>query len=247
MLSHLLELRRRILSIIITFLMVCLLMYGFVTDLFQALVVPLVQVLSSKDALIATEITSPFLTPIKLTINAASLVTAPIVLWHIWRFIAPGLYRHERQTVRFAMIASYVLFFSGMLFGFYVVLPFIFSFFAQAVPFGVRLMPDMASAVDFITHMLLVFGLCFQIPLICVVFVRLQLVSIDMLKQIRPYVIVLAFVLGMLLTPPDVLSQVMLAVPLCLLYESGIIFSRLTRLHLVKNSTILKSNTEGDV
>ena len=247
MLSHLLELRRRLLWIMTTFLVVCLLMYCFVSDLFQALVLPLVQVLSTHDASIATEITSSFVTPIKLAINAACLATAPFALWHIWRFVAPGLYRHEHQTMRFAMVISYLLFFAGVLFGFYLVLPFIFSFFARAVPLGVRLMPDMASAVDFITRMLLMFGLCFQIPLVCVVLVRLHLVSIARLKQIRPYIIVAAFILGMLLTPPDVLSQVMLAVPLCLLYEAGIAFCCMTRLHLVKNSTMLKPNPTGDV
>lgn len=247
MLSHLLELRRRLLWLITTFLVVCLLMYCFVSDLFQALVLPLIQVLSTQDALIATEITSPFVTPIKLAINASCLATAPFALWHIWRFVAPGLYPHERQTMRFAMVISYLLFFTGIVFGFYLVLPFIFSFFARAVPLGVRLMPDMASAVDFITRILLIFGLCFQIPLVCVILVRLQLVSIATLQQIRPYIIVAAFVLGMLLTPPDVLSQVMLAVPLCLLYETGIAFSRLNRLHLLKNSTMLKSNPTGDV
>ncbi len=225
MLSHLLEFRRRILQIFACFIMMFAIFFFLAPDLFHTMVLPLLKVLPANDALIATQITTPFLTPVKLAANAALLCTAPFVLWHVWRFAAPGLYQRERSTLRRAIVGSMVLFFSGILFGFYLVLPFMFMFFAQAVPEGVRLMPDMGSAVDFITRMLLIFGLCFQIPLVCMVLVRTQIVSLSALKKLRPYVIVMAFTIGMLLTPPDVLSQVMLAVPLCLLYEAGILLA----------------------
>ena len=196
---------------------------------------PLLHALPVHDSLIATQITTPLITPIKLAADAATLGTSPFALWHIWRFVFPGLYQHERRLMHRAMIISLFLFLAGVLFGFYLVIPYLFSFFVRAVPSGVRLMPDMAYTVDFITRMLLIFGVCFQIPLLCVLFVRLKLLQIATLKMIRPYVIVLAFIVGMLLTPPDVLSQVMLAIPLCILYETGILLSKWTNKKVLHN------------
>lgn len=226
MLSHLLECRRRILHIFVCFAVLFTVFFFIAPNLFHTLVFPLLNVLSVNDSLIATQITTPLLTPIKLAADAAILGTAPFALLHAWLFASPGLYRHERRQLCWAIVSSLLLFVSGILFGFYLVLPYMFSFFARAVPTGVRLLPDMGYAVDFITRMLLIFGGCFQIPLLCWLLVRLQVVNIAMLKMLRPYVIVLAFIIGMLLTPPDVLSQIMLAVPLCLLYEAGIFLAR---------------------
>lgn len=226
MLSHLLEFRRRLLQVFIVFLVLCLSYYCLAPNLFHALVRPLLNVLSAGDSLIATQITTPIFIPVKLAVNAAILSVAPFALLHAWRFAAPGLYQHEHQGLRWAIPCSLLLFFTGMLFGFYLLLPYMFGFFARAVPVGVRLMPDMGYAVDFITRMLLTCGFCFQIPLVCLVLVRLQCIRVSTLCAIRPYVIVLAFTLGMLLTPPDVLSQIMLAIPLCLLYEAGIFLAR---------------------
>jgi len=183
------------------------------------------QALPSQDSLIATQITSPLLTPIKLAADAAILGTAPFALLQAWRFASPGLYQHEKATIRWGIIGSMLLYCAGVLFCFYLVLPFMLQFFVHAVPTGVRLMPDMTYAIDFITRMLLLFGLCFQVPLLCLLCVRLQLVQLTTLKTMRPYIIVAAFTLGMLLTPPDVLSQIMLAIPLCMLYETGIILA----------------------
>jgi sec-independent protein translocase protein TatC len=149
----------------------------------------------------------------------------PFALYHLWRFISPGLYKKEQQHIRGLAAISLALFLAGTLFCFYLILPFMFQFFISALPKDVRLMPDMAYTLEFITHMLILFGLCFQVPLICLVLVRLNITSLATLRQIRPYMIVAAFVLGMILTPPDVLSQIMLAVPLCLLYELGIILA----------------------
>ncbi len=229
MLPHLLELRRRMLHIVVVFMVLFLLFYYLAPNLFHALVLPLLRVLSPSESLIVTQITTPLFTPVKLAADAATLGVAPYVLLHVWRFAAPGLYQHERNGLRWAIGASLLLFFTGILFGFYLVLPYMFGFFARAVPTGVRLMPDMGYAVDFITRLLLIFGLCFQIPLVCLVLVRLQIINVATLKMIRPYVIVFAFTVGMFLTPPDVLSQVMLAVPLCLLYEAGIFLARFAK------------------
>lgn len=225
MLIHLLELRRRSIYIVLCFAAFFLVFFFRANDLFQALVSPLLNNLSTRDGLIATQITSPVFTPLKLAMDLAILASTPFALFHMWRFITPALYRKEKATLRIALCCSLLLFVSGVLFCFYFVLPCMFRLFAHALPKGVRYLPDMAYAVDFISDMLLLFGLCFQIPLLCCMLVHFALVDVAMLKRIRPYVIVGAFILGMLLTPPDVFSQIMLAVPLCILYEAGIILA----------------------
>ena len=225
MLSHLLELRRRTLHVLAVFTALCLLFFIKAPNLFHQLVSPLLHVLPQHESLIATQLTAPLLTPLKLAVDAAMLCTAPYALLQIWYFASPGLYRRERNGLRLAIVGSMLLFCAGVLFCFYVVLPVMLQFFVHAVPVGVRLMPDITYAVDFITRMLLLFGFCFQVPLLCLVLVHLQLINITTLKIIRPYVIVAAFIIGMLLTPPDVVSQIMVALPLCILYELGIVLS----------------------
>lgn len=226
MLNHLLEIRQRALIVLGVFAGFFILFFIFASELFQTLVTPLVSALPIGDSLIATSITATVLTPVSLAGNVAMLVTTPIALFHLWRFAAPGLYHNERYRLRGVIFASMLLFCTGLIFCFYLVLPFMFQFFAKAVPLGVKMMPDMTNAMEFITRMLLLFGLCFQVPLVCLTLVRLQWIKIDVLRKIRPYVIVGAFIIGMLLTPPDVLSQVLLALPLCLLYELGILLAK---------------------
>lgn len=226
MLSHLIELRRRIIQIVVIFILLFVLFFIIAPDLFHALILPLLNALPVENTLIATHITTPLFTPIQLAANAAMLSTAPFALFHAWRFVSPGLYRQERNDFAWMIISSLLLFTAGVLFGFYLVLPLMFKLFLNAVPIGVRLMPDMGFAVDFITRMLLVFGLCFQVPMVCVVLVRAQLVTCATLSTIRPYIIVSTLTIGMLLTPPDVFSQLMLAIPLYLLYETGVLFAR---------------------
>lgn len=228
MLSHLLELRRRTIYVLLGFAAFFCLFFFVADGLYLVLVSPLLKVLPATDGIIATQVTAPIITPIKLAANAAMLLTAPFALYHLWCFIKPGLYTHELQQISQFISLSMVLFVLGMLFCFYLILPFMFQFFMHALPKGVRFMPDMTYALDFITYMLLVFGLCFQVPLLCLILVRLAWLDVAALKKIRPYVIVGAFIIGMLLTPPDVLSQIMLAVPLCLLYELGIILALIT-------------------
>ncbi|USQ13855.1 twin-arginine translocase subunit TatC [Legionella lytica] len=225
LLPHLLELRRRSILILLWFAVLFTAFFFLANELFQMLVGPLLHTLSGQNDLIATQIASPVFTPLKLAADTALLLTAPYALFHLWRFVSPGLYQKEQRALRSAMVLSLLLFLTGVAFCYYLVLPFMFQFFIHALPKGVRYMPDMAYALDFITRMLLLFGLCFQVPLICLTLVRLTLLDVDTLKKIRPYVIVAAFIIGMLLTPPDVFSQIMLAVPLCLLYETGIILA----------------------
>lgn len=226
MLEHLLEIRKRVIIVLIVFTGFFSVFFIFANELFQTLITPLASALPMGDSLIATSITATVLTPISLAGDAAMLGTAPIALYHLWRFVSPGLYQHERAHLRSIIVISLLLFCIGLAFCFYLVLPFMFQFFTKAVPTGVKMMPDMTNAMAFVTRMLLLFGLCFQVPLICLTLVRMQCMDIDALRKIRPYVIVGAFIVGMLLTPPDVLSQVLLAVPLCLLYELGIILSK---------------------
>lgn len=221
-LSHLIELRRRTLHTVAFFFVFCMVFFFFAGDLFHQLLAPLLHVLPNSEGLIATQLITPLLTPLKLAADAALLCTTPFALLQIWSFAAPGLYWSERRYLRWFLFGSMSLFCLGVLFCFYIVLPFTLQFLVHSVPKEVRLMPDISYAVGFIMRMLLLFGLCFQVPLLCLLLVRCNLISIKTLKTIRPYVIVAAFIIGMLLTPPDVLSQITLAVPLCLLYEIGI-------------------------
>ncbi|MCL9683051.1 twin-arginine translocase subunit TatC [Legionella maioricensis] len=225
MLTHLLELRRRAIYILLFFGAFFFLFFFIAGDLFHALMSPLLSALPNRSELIATQITSPIVTPLKLAADAALLLSAPFALFHLWRFISPGLHKNEQEQFRGAIFLSVLLFFAGLTFCFYLILPFMFQFFTHALPKGVHFMPDMAYALDFITRMLLLFGFCFQIPLITLILVRLKIIDVITLKKIRPYIIVGAFIIGMLLTPPDVFSQIMLALPLCLLYELGIILA----------------------
>ncbi len=237
LLNHLLELRRRILYILWVFIGLFFLFFSIAPHLFEQLVSPLLNVLPNHEPLIATEITTPLFIPIILATDAAMLCTTPFAFLQLWYFIVPGLYPAEKKSLRIAALTSLILFFLGVLFCFYIVLPFMLHFFALSVPKHVRLMPDITSTVDFITRMLLLFGLCFQVPLISVFLVHAQLVTITTLKSIRPYVIVGAFTVGMLLTPPDVLSQIMLALPLCALYEVGLLMA----IFLVKKPSAIQS------
>ena len=226
MLKSLLELRQRILIVLVFFCTFFLLFFFWANPLFLLIIQPLQHALSPNSTLIATQITSTVLIPLSIAANASFLCTTPFALIQLWYFIAPGLYREEKRFFILIALGSLSLFITGLLFCYLIVLPLLFQFFTQALPNGVTLMPDITSSTAFITRMLWLFGIAFQVPLVCASLVRLGWVHLQTLKQIRPYVIVGAFIIGMLLTPPDVLSQVLLAVPLCILYELGIVFSR---------------------
>lgn len=226
MLEHLLELRRRALSLLLWFGGLFTLCFLKANTLFHYLTLPLSKALPEHSKLIATQITAPLFTPLQLSFNLALLGAAPIALYQIWQFVAPGLYQQEKKPLLAGILFSLILFLLGLAFCFFFILPFMFHFFSQSTPVGVRYLPDIASALNFITHMLLVFGLCFQVPLVVMVLVKSGLLAHQTLVHLRPYVIVSAFIIGMLLTPPDVLSQIMLAIPLCLLFELGVFLSR---------------------
>lgn len=226
MIVHLIEIRRRALRTMLFFVFMLSIFVLFSQQLLEKIIAPLLKVLPAGVTLIATNVTSPVITPINLAINAALLFTAPVLLYHIWRFILPGLYLKEKHMIRGIIISSLSLFILGSMAAFYIILPWMLSFFAQSVPHGVHFAPEMNGAIDFITNIMFVFGICFQIPLLCPVLVVMGFTDTDSLKKVRPYVIVAAFIFGMLITPPDVTSQIIVAIPCCLLYEIGILLAR---------------------
>lgn len=223
MLTYLLELRLRACYIAGVFICFLMLFFCFANALVLALLTPLLHRLPSTQSLVAIDLISPIVTPLSLAFHAATLCTTPFALLQLWLFIAPALYPHEKTRIRSGIIASMVLFIVGLCMGYTLVLPLLFTCIIQTVPSGVQLMPDMANAVGFMLRMLWICGLLFQVPLLCTTSAAMGWISPDGLKRIRPYVITGAFILGMLLTPPDVLSQIVLAIPLCLLYELGIL------------------------
>ena len=227
MIEHLIEIRRRALITILFFMFMMVIFVLISQQLLEKIISPLLKALPEGVSLIATNITSTVITPINLAINAAILFTAPVLLYHIWRFILPALYLKEKHMIRLIIISSLLLFIIGSMLAFYIILPGMLSFCAQLVPVGVYFAPEMNGAVDFITNIMFVFGVCFQIPLVCPVLVLMGLTNTDNLKKIRPYVVVAAFIFGMLVTPPDVASQIIVAIPCCILYELGILLANI--------------------
>lgn len=226
LISHLVELRDRLLRGILAVLLIAVCLLPFANDLYLILSAPLLEHLPETSSMIATEVASPFLTPFKLTLTAAMMLAMPILLYQLWAFIAPGLYQHERRIVFPLMFATTVLFILGILFAYFVVFPLIFGFLTQAAPEGVAVMTDISSYLDFVLKLFFAFGLAFEVPIATLLLIWTGVSTRESLLQKRPYVIVGAFVIGMLLTPPDVISQTLLAVPIWLLFELGLLVAR---------------------
>ncbi|HKQ26869.1 MAG TPA: twin-arginine translocase subunit TatC [Burkholderiales bacterium] len=220
--SHLVELRDRLLRCAIALIAVFGLLFYWARDLYAFLAQPLLAKLPAGGQLIATEVTAPFFVPIKVTMMAAFVIALPYLLYQIWAFVAPGLYAHEKKLVVPLIISSTLLFLCGMAFAYFLVFPVVFTFIIQVAPEGVAVMTDISKYLDFVLTLFLAFGVTFEVPVAVVILVRMGMVSVAKLREIRPYVIVGAFVIGAIFTPPDVVSQVMLAVPLWVLYEIGI-------------------------
>src|SRR6476619_3652310 len=224
--SHLIELRSRLMRSIIAIVVVVVVLFPFAKDIYAALALPLLRVLPQGSTMIATDVTGTFLVPLKVTLMAAFLIALPYVLWQAWAFVAPGLYHHEKRLVLPVLVSSCLFFALGMSFAYFFVFPVAFGFFAGYTPAGVQMMTDIDKYLSFVLTMFIAFGITFETPVIVVVLVRMRVVPLDKLKSIRPYVIVGAFVIGAIFTPPDVISQCLLAVPLWLLYELGLILAR---------------------
>ena len=225
--QHLLELRSRLLKSIVAVLMIFAGLFYFANDIYLIVSEPLRAQLPEGSSMIATEVASPFLAPFKLTIVLSLFLAMPFILHQAWAFIAPGLYRREKFIAIPLLVASVILFYLGMLFAYFVVFPLIFSFFTSVGPESVTVMTDINRYLDFILKLFFAFGLAFEIPVATVLLVWTGTTSVEKLSAKRPYIVVGCFILGMLLTPPDVISQSLLAVPMWLLFEVGILFSRL--------------------
>jgi len=224
--SHLIELRSRLLRSIVSVVVVLLCLFPFAKEIYAALAAPLLRVLPAGSTMIATDVTGTFLVPLKVTLVAAFLVALPYVLWQMWAFVAPGLYQHERKLALPVIVSSVLFFAFGMAFAYFIVFPVAFGFFAGYAPTGVTMMTDIDKYLSFVLTMFIAFGITFETPVVVIVLVRFRVVTLAKLRSIRPYVVVGAFIVGAVFTPPDVVSQLMLAVPLCLLFELGLLLAR---------------------
>lgn len=227
LIDHLIELRARLLKSLTIFLLLFLGLFYFSNEIYQFLSEPLRQLLPAGSTMIATGVTSPFFAPMKLTVVAALLLAMPVILHQAWAFISPGLYRHEKKIALPLLIASIVLFYAGIAFAYYVVFPVMLGFFTSIGPTGIALMPDINDFLDVALKLLFAFGCAFEIPIVTFLLIASGIVSVETLVAQRSYVIVGCFVVGMLLTPPDVFSQTFLAVPMWMLFELGIVLARL--------------------
>jgi len=221
--AHLIELRTRLLHSVVALSLVFICLFPWASDLYALLAQPMLAKLPKGGQMIATDVTTPFFVPLKVALMSAFLIALPYILYQIWRFVAPGLYSHEKRLVVPLIVASTILFFCGMAFAYFAVFPVVFGFITAAAPQGVAVMTDIDKYLSFVLGMFLAFGVTFQVPVAVVLLVRMGLVSVEKLREIRSYVIVGAFVVGAIFTPPDVVSQFMLAMPLWLLYEAGIV------------------------
>jgi sec-independent protein translocase protein TatC len=221
--AHLVELRTRLLHAVVAVLLVFICLFPWASDLYTLLAHPLLARLPKGGQMIATDVTTPFFVPLKVALMTAFLIALPYILYQIWRFVAPGLYAHEKRLVWPLIVASTLLFFCGMAFAYFVVFPVVFGFITASAPAGVAVMTDIDKYLSFVLTMFMAFGMTFQVPVAVVLLVRMGFVSVDKLREARPYAVVGAFVVGAIFTPPDVVSQLMLAMPLWLLYEAGIV------------------------
>ena len=224
--SHLLELRNRLLIIISSILICAILLSPFANIIYSFLSEPLLRVLPEGSTMIAVDVASPFLAPFKLVILFAVAITFPISIYNFWAFIAPGLYAKEKKFLAPILISSTLLFYLGIIFAYYIVFPIIFNFFTSIAPAGVQIATDISSFLNFVIKIFFAFGLAFEVPIITLVVVLAELTTVQSLSKKRPYIIVFAFILGMVLTPPDVISQILLAIPIWLLFESGLFLAK---------------------
>lgn len=225
--SHLVELRGRLLRSIVAILLVLVPLMPFADRIYSWLAAPLLRHLPSDSSMIAIGVVSPFMIPFKLAALLSVFITVPYLLYQLWAFVAPGLYRHEKRFAVPLLVSSILLFYAGVAFAYYLVLPVVLRFMIGIAPEGISVMPDIANYLDFAMAMFLAFGFAFEIPVATVLLAATGMASVSAMMAARPYVIVGAFVVGMLLTPPDVISQTMLAIPMWFLYEAGIIASRI--------------------
>jgi len=226
LLSHLYELRSRLLWVVGSVLVVFMGLFPFANKLYSYLAGPLMAHLPEGSSMVAIDVASPFLTPFKLVFLVSIVLAIPIIFYHAWAFIAPGLYSNEKRLVFPLLVSSSLLFYVGMAFAYFIVFPLMFGFFTRVAPEGVAVMTDIGRYLDFVVKIFIAFGIAFEVPIVTLVLVKLGITTPNQLAGKRPYVIVGAFILGMLLTPPDIISQILLAIPVWLLFELGLALSR---------------------
>jgi sec-independent protein translocase protein TatC len=229
LISHLIELRNRLLKVVICVLVVFASLYSFSNELYLMISKPLEILLPENSSMIATGVASPFLVPFKLTLFSAVFLTIPFILHQAWGFIAPGLYKKERKFAIPLLLSSIILFYVGVSFAYYIVLPLVFGFFTSIGPEGVNFLPDIDNILNFILKIFFAFGLAFEIPIATMLLILSGATTVQSLIEKRPYIFVGCFVVGMLITPPDVISQTILALPMYILFEAGIFFGRLIK------------------
>lgn len=223
--QHLIELRDKLLHSVIAILIIFIGIFPFANEVYGFIAAPIISVLPSGTNIIAIGVISPFLTPLKMALIFAVYLAMPYLLYQIWSFIAPALYKHERQMIVPLIVSSTILFYAGILFSFYVVFPVIFGFLSSVGPSIVDFTPDIQYYLDFVLKVSFAFGVAFEVPIATILLIMFNITTIEKLKNNRPYVIIGAFILGMLLTPPDIISQVLIAIPMWLLFEAGLIFA----------------------
>jgi len=226
LINHLFELRTAALKSIICVFFIALVFLPFANQIYNFIAIPLIEKLPEGGNMIATEVASPFFTPFKLTLFCAIFISFPFILYQIWSFIAPGLYKNEKILLLPLLISSSLLFYLGVLFAYFIIFPILFSFLTATAPDGIIIMTDINHYLNFILKLFFAFGISFEIPIATILLIKTKFISIEKLSSNRPYVIFFAFFMGMLLTPPDVISQVLLAIPIWLLFEVGLIFSK---------------------
>lgn len=226
LISHLIELRKRLINSIIAILVIFLALVYFANDIYQLVSAPLIRQMPVGATMIATDVASPFFTPIKLTFMVSVILSVPVILYQVWAFVAPALYKHERRLVMPLLVSSTLLFYIGMAFAYFVVFPLAFGFLTHAAPEGVQVSTDIRSYLDFVMALFIAFGVSFEVPVAIVLLCWMGVTTPEDLRKKRPYVLVGAFVVGMLLTPPDVFSQTLLAIPMYCLFEIGVFFAR---------------------
>ena len=224
--SHLIELRSRLLRAVLATVAILIVLVPFSNRIYSVLAGPMLRHLPEGSSMIAIEVASPFLTPFKMSLMLAVFLAMPIILYQVWAFVAPGLYRHEKRIAIPILVSSSILFYLGCAFAYFVVFPVIFGFFNSVAPEGVAVMTDISKYLDFILTLFFAFGIAFEVPIATIIVVALGVTTPQQLAAKRPYVIVGAFAIGMLITPPDAISQTLLAVPMCALFELGIFMAR---------------------
>lgn len=244
--AHLIELRSRLLKSVSAILVLFLGLFYFANDIYTFIAEPLRAHMPEGTSMIATEVASPFLTPFKLTIVLAIFLSMPITLHQAWSFISPGMYSREKRLALPILVSSIVLFYAGMAFAYFIVFPLVFGFFTSVAPEGVSIMTDINKYLDFVLKLFFAFGLAFEIPVATFLLVASGATTVEKLASKRPYIIVGCFVFGMLLTPPDVISQALLAFPMWLLFEVGILLSRLNRKNRAKYAAESENEEDRD-